>query len=222
MHSPFTTCYVRRIMSTENSSERSWSTQYEFTERCVRVLWEFFDLAYREIQKIWFFYTTFTSYFVRRFHQAHPQTPKSERNVLMSRTPMWKWFKATRASAQMNAKRDANLENPTYTIELMEWHANKRAFMYWIPSLVFWEPTNCARTEIELRSLSVLLERRPQPTTHLPAPPLVLLSDLLYACCNKSADAEWKCHILNSRESPKSIQLRKSEISGTGACVILC
>lgn len=42
-------------MSTENSSERSWSTQYEFTERCVRVLWEFFDLAYREIQKICFF-----------------------------------------------------------------------------------------------------------------------------------------------------------------------
>ena len=61
-------------------------------------------------------------------------------------------------------------ENPAYTIELMEWHANKRVFMYWIPSLVFWEPTNCARTEIELRSLSVLLERRPQPTTHLPTP----------------------------------------------------
>ena len=124
MHSPFTTCYVRRIMSTENSSERSWSTQHEFTECCVHVLWEFFDLAYREIQKIYIFFLPH-SYFVRQFHQAHAQTPKSAWNVLMSRTTIWKWFKATRASVQMNAKRNADLENHTYTIELMEWHANK-------------------------------------------------------------------------------------------------
>lgn len=105
-------------------------------------------------------------------------------------------------------------------MELMEWHANKRVFMYWIPSLVFWEQTNCTRTEIELRSLNVLLERRPQPTTHLPTPRWFYYSDFLYVCWNKSADAEWKCHILNSPESPKSIQLWNLKYLGLCACDI--
>lgn len=46
----------------------------------------------------------------------------------------------------------------------------KQVFMSWILNLVFWEKTNCTRTEIELRSLNVLLERCPQCTTHLAAP----------------------------------------------------
>lgn len=95
--------------------------------------------------------------------------------------------------------------NSHYTIKLMEWYANKREFMSCLS--VFWEQTNCARTEIELRSLNVLLERRPQPSTHLPTPCWFSSSDFLYACCNKSADVEWKCHIVNPPESPKSTQL---------------
>lgn len=52
----------------------------------------------------------------------------------------------------------------------MEWHQVQSAVKRWLPNIVFWEKTNCARTEIELRNLNVLLGRCPQPTTHLAAP----------------------------------------------------
>lgn len=45
-----------------------------------------------------------------------------------------------------------------------------KVFMSWILNLVFREKTNCTGTEIELRSLNVLLERCPRCTTHLAAP----------------------------------------------------
>lgn len=89
-----------------------------------------------------------------------------------------------------------------------------------LPNLVFWEQTNCTRTEIELRSLNVLPERRPQHTTHLPTPCCFYFSDFLYVCYKKSADAEWKCHILNSPESPKSIQLWNLKYLGLCVCDI--
>lgn len=65
----------------------------------------------------------------------------------------------------------------------------------------------------------MLLERRPQPITHLPTPCCFYFSDFLYACWNKSAKAEWKCHILNSPEGPKSIQLQNLKYFG---CVCAC
>jgi len=37
-------------------------------------------------------------------------------------------------------------------------------------AFVFWEQTNCAGTEIELRSLNLLPERRPQPSNPPPPP----------------------------------------------------
>ena len=66
-----------------------------------------------------------------------------------------------------------------------------------LTSLVFWELTNCSRTEIELGSWTCSRNQTP----------CCFYFSHFYACCDKSADAEWICHISNSLESPKSSQL---------------
>lgn len=132
------------------------------------------------------------------------------------------WFKYKVVFFYLKQKLHNDFEfSPGYrTPEL----TRQQAYIHVLPllGLVFWEQTNCARTEIELGNLNMLLERRPQPITHLPTPCCFYFSDFLHACWNKSAKAEWKCHILNSPESPKSIQLWNLKYLGLWGSVCVC
>lgn len=58
----------------------------------------------------------------------------------------------------------------------------------------------------------------PQPTYQPPAASTFLI--FFMPLVKKSADAEWKCHILNSPESPKSSQLWNLKYMGLHVCVI--
>lgn len=96
----------------------------------------------------------------------------------------------------------------------------KQVFMSWILNLVYWEKTNCARTEIELRSLNVLLERCPQCTTHLAAPHWFYFLIVLMHVVTKVHTPSKNVTFGTPPRVLKSIQPRHLRFSGT-LCVIL-
>lgn len=162
----------------------------------------------------------FTFHWCKPPQLAHPQTPKLSTkkcwySIWLNKNDLMQHIKQLLKQKQ-NTRTHFSLCYRTHGVTCQQ----ACIHVFPLPSLFFWEQTNCARTEIELRRLNVLLERRPQPITHLPTPHWFYFSDFLYACCNKSADAEWKCHILNSPGSPKSIQLWNLKYLGLHVCVI--
>lgn len=90
----------------------------------------------------------------------------------------------------------------------------------WIPNLVFWEKTNCARTEIELRNLNVLLGRCPQPTTHLAAPRWFYFLIVFMRVVTKVQTQSENVTFLTLPRVLKSIQLWHLKYLGLRVCNI--